>query len=248
MQYQLHYWPTIQGRGEFVRLALEAAGADYVDVARGLTGHGKKPANQAGMAAMMQFINNPQLERPPFAPPFLVHGKVVVGQTAAILLYLGPRLGLVGKSEVHSLWTHQLQLTIADAVSEAHDTHHPIAAGLYYGDQKQDAVKRAAGFRRERIPKFLAWFESVLERNPKGSRHLVGGRLSYADLSLFQLVEGLLYAFPKASRRALKKAPRVLALHDSVAQHRRIAAYLASDRRIPFNEDGIFRHYPELDA
>lgn len=244
MSYELHYWPGIQGRGEFVRLALEAAGADYVDVARGRQG---EKAGQ-GMTAMMHVMESPDVLHPPFAPPFLVHGKVIVGQTAAILLYLSPRLGLVGKSEVQRVWTHQLQLTIADVVAEAHDTHHPIATGLYYEDQKPEAVRRAKEFREARVPKFLAWFESVLARNPRGSRYLVGGRLSYADLSLFQLVAGLQYAFPKASRRALKKAPCVAALHDSVAQHRRVAAYLASERRIAFNEDDIFRGYPELDS
>jgi len=244
MLYELHYWPGIQGRGEFVRLALEAAGADYVDVARGRSG--ETPGQ--GLAAMMHVMDSPDVLHPPFAPPFLVHGKVIVGQTAAILLYLGPRLGLVGKSEVQRVWTHQLQLTIADVVVEAHDTHHPIATGLYYEDQKPEALRRAKGFREVRIPRFLTWFDSVLARNPRGSRYLVGGRLSYADLSLFQLVEGLQYAFPKASRRALKKAPCVAALHDSMAQHRRLAAYLASERRIAFNEDGIFRHYPELDS
>lgn len=247
--YQLHYWPTIQGRGEFVRLALEAAGADYVDVAR-------SAKKGQGVKAMMRFVDSPEVQQPPFtppftppfAPPFLVDGKLVVGQTAAILLYLGPRLGLVPKSEAQRLWTHQIQLTIADIVAEVHDTHHPIAMGRYYEDQKPAAVERAGEFRRERLPKFLHWFESVLARNPKGDAHLVGGRLTYADLSLFQLVEGLRYAFPKAARRSLKRAPLVLKLHERVAQHRRVAAYLASERRIPFNEDGIFRAYPELDA
>ncbi|EJL87081.1 glutathione S-transferase [Polaromonas sp. CF318] len=242
MPYELHYWPTIQGRGEFVRLALEAAGADYVDVARGCEGEGQ------GIPAMMQFIESADVRRPPFAPPFLVDGKTIVGQSAAILLYLGPRLGLVGKSETARLWTHQIQLTIADVVAEAHDTHHPVGTGLYYEDQKKEALRRAKEFRTARIRKFLAWFEAVLARNPRGSAHLVGGSLSYADLSLFQLVEGLLYAFPKAARRALKNVPHVMDLHDRVARHRRVAGYLASERRISFNEDGIFRRYPELDA
>ncbi len=242
MPYQLHYWPTIQGRGEFVRLALEAAGADYVDVARG------SEEEAQGIPAMMHFMESPDVRHPPFAPPFLVDGKTIVGQSSAILLYLGPRLGLVGKSEPARLWTHQLQLTIADVVAEAHESHHPVGVGLYYEDQKKEALRRAKEFRTARVKKFLRWFEAVLERNPRGSEHLVGSKLSYADLSLFQLVDGLLYAFPKAARRALKNAPLVAALHDRVAQQRRVAAYLASERRIPFNEEGIFRRYPELDA
>ena len=242
MLYELHYWPTIQGRGEFVRLALEAAGADYVDVARGSEKKGQ------GLAAMLQGLQAHDVERPPFAPPFLVHAGLMIGQTSAILLYLGPRLGLVGKSEAKRVWTHQLQLTIADAVAEAHDTHHPIATGLFYEDQKKEAAQRAKAFRELRIPKFLAWFEAVLTRNPGGSTHLVGARLSYADLSLFQLIEGLAYAFPKATKRALRKTPRVASLHVRVAQHRRVAAYLGSERRIAFNQDDIFRCYPELDG
>jgi glutathione S-transferase len=239
--YQLHYWPTIQGRGEFVRLALEAAGADYVDVARG-SGKGQ------GTAATLALMAAPGQAHPPFAPPFLVHGKHTIGQTAAILLYLGPRLGLVGKSEAARLWTHQLQLTIADMVAEVHETHHPIATSMYYEDQKKEAAKRAKAFREQRIPKFLGWFNTVLARNPAGSKWLVGARISYADLSLFQLVDGLLYAFPKSTRRALRKTPHVAALHQGVAAHQRVAAYLGSARRIAFNEDGIFRRYPELDG
>ena len=250
MPYELHYWPTIQGRGEFVRLALEAAGAPYVDVARG------SAADGLGVPALMRFLpgggDNEGVQRPPFAPPFLKHGKLVIGQTAAILLYLGPRLGLVGKSEASRLWTHQLQLTMADMVTEAHDTHHPIASSLYYEDQKSEALRRSKDFRKMRLPKFLGWFEAVLEGNPaghtRGGPYLVGGRLSYADLSLFQLVEGLQYAFPKAMKRALKKAPRIGRLRDRVAQHKRMAAYLGSERRIAFNEEGIFRQYPELDG
>ncbi|MES2283251.1 MAG: glutathione S-transferase [Pseudomonadota bacterium] len=246
--YQLHYWPTIQGRGEFVRLALEAAGADYLDVARGRTSEGEDLSDEKGMAAMMRIMNSASVQHPPFAPPFLVHGKVVVGQTSAILLYLGPRLNLVGKGEAQRLWTHQLQLTVADMVAEAHDTHHPVATSLYYEDQKAEALKRAKDFRTKRIPKYLAWFETVLERNPRGNSFLVGARLSYADLSVFQLVDGLLYAFPRAARRAMKKTPLVSALHQRTGQHRRLAAYLGSDRRIAFNEECIFRRYPELDA
>lgn len=242
MPYELHYWPGIQGRGEFVRLALEAAGVPYVDVARGDESAGQ------GVPALLHYLNDGSVARPPLACPVLVDGKHVIGQTAAILLYLGPRLKLVGASEADRLWTHQIQLTIADAVDQAHNTHHPVGTGLYYEEQKPEALRAAQEFRRQRIPKFLGWLEAILARNPKGNEHLVGARLSYADLSLFQLVEGLLYAFPKATRRALKKTPLVLALRDRVARHRRVSVYLRSERRIPFNEDGIFRRYPELDG
>lgn len=242
MPYQLHYWPSIQGRGEFIRLAFEAAGASYVDVARGDASNGQ------GLPALLYYLQDESVTRPPFACPVLVDGKHVIGQTAAILLYLGSRLKLVGARETDRLWTHQIQLTIADAVNEAHGTHHPLGGGLYYEDQKLEAFQAAKEFRTQRIPKYLGWLETVLTRNPKGGKHLVGARLSYADLSLFQLVEGLLYAFPKATKRALKKTPLVLALHDWVPQQSRVAAYLCSERRIPFNEDGVFRYYPELDA
>lgn len=244
MPYELHYWPGIPGRGEFVRLALEAAGAPYVDVARD-DAHG-------GLPAMRHWLEDADVARPPFACPFLVDGRTVVGQTAAILLYLGPRLQLVPARETDRLWIHQIQLTIADMVAEVHDTHHPIASSLYYADQKPEALRRAQDFRRNRLPKFLGWLEAILERNAGNAGRtlprLVGGRLSYADLSLFQLVDGLRYAFPKASARALKKTPRVAALHAGVPAHKRLAAYLASERRLAFNEDGIFRRYPELDG
>jgi glutathione S-transferase len=246
MAYQLHYWPGIQGRGEFVRLALEAAGAPYVDVARGDAAGGQ------GLPALFHYLQDASVTRPPFACPLLVDGKQLIGQTAAILLYLGPRLGLVGKSAADQLWTHQIQLTIADLVTEAHDMHHPIGSGLYYEEQKHEALRRALDFRKNRLPKFMGWFETLLQRNPgnadRGTPHLVGGRLSYADLSLFQLVEGLLYALPKAAPKVLKKAPLVMRLHTGVAAHKRLAAYLASERRLPFNQQGIFRHYPELDG
>jgi glutathione S-transferase len=243
MTYELHYWPGIPGRGEFVRLALEAAGAPYVEVTR---------RGAAGLRAMQHSLQDASVARPPFAPPFLVDGKTVIGQTAAILLYLGPRLHLVPAREADRLWVHQIQLTIADFVAEIHDVHHPIAAGLYYEDQRGEALRRAADFRKNRLTKFLRWFESVLQRHPGNTARavprLVGARLTYADLSLFQVVDGLSYAMPKATRRVLRGTPLVAALHAGVPRHRRLAAYLASERRQPFNEQGIFRHYPELDG
>src|SRR5437762_5577486 len=238
MPYELYYWPTIQGRDEFVRLALEEAGAEYLDIAR----------RPGGVAAMQRLMNGAGPARPPFAPPFLRDGDVLIAQTANILLYLGRRHGLAPRDEPGRLWAHQLQLTIADVVDEAHDVHHPIASGLYYEDQQAEAKRRAADFIVTRIPKYLGYFERVLERNPQGDRHLVGRRVSYCDLSLFQLVAGLRYAFPQAMTRLEPKFPRISKLHDRVAARPQLAAYLKSSRHIAFNEQGIFRHYSELDA
>jgi len=237
MRYELFYWASIQGRGEFVRLALEEAGARYVDVAR----------TAGGEERMLALLGDDALAFPPFAPPFLKAGKRLIGQTANILLFLGERHDLAPKSEAGRLWTHQLQLTLADLVVEAHDTHHPIASGLYYEDQRREAKQRAADFVANRLPKFFRYFERVLASNPSGPAHFVGGRLTYADLSLFQVVAGLKYAFPNAVARSARRYPQVMALHARVAARPRIAAYLASERRLPFNEQGIFRHYAELD-
>lgn len=242
MAYALYYWPTIQGRGEFIRLALEEAGAAYVDVAR------QPESAGGGIPAMMRLLQDRSAAHPPLAPPILKAGDRLIAQTAGILLFLGDRHGLAPADEDGRLWAHQLQLAVADLVLEVHDTHHPIASSLYYEDQKPEARRRAADFVSTRLPKYLSYFERVLVQNPRGDRHLVGAALSYCDLSLFQLVEGLRYAFPRAMAGQERAVPRVVALHDWVAQRPRIAAYLASPRRIPFNEEGIFRRYPELDA
>jgi glutathione S-transferase len=241
MPYELYYWPEIQGRGEFVRLALEEADADYIDVARG------SESNGLGIPAMLALLDGDGVEHIPFAPPFLRDGSILIGQTAAILLYLGSRIGLAPKDEAGRLWTHQIQLTITDIVAEAYNSHHPIDEDLYFHEQKPEAIHRADVFRRSRLPKFLEWFERILAANPAGGAHLVGNAITYADLSLFQLVEGLQYAFPKATARILAKLPGVTALHAAVAERPRLKAYLASDRRVPFCETGIFRRYPELD-
>lgn len=242
MKYQLYYWPHIQGRGEFVRLALEEGAADYVDVAR-------MPERKGmGEAAMMRLMDEAPAGRLPFAPPFLRAGNLVIAQTANILQFLGPRLGLVPKAEATRLWAHQLQLTLTDFVGEAHDTHHPIANSLYYEDQKPEALRRAADFKALRLPKFLGYFERVLAVNPGGDRYLIGMSLTYVDLSMFQVIAGLNYAFPRAMEGMSRKHPRLTALHQRVRERPRIAAYRASSRRIPFNERGIFRHYPELDG
>lgn len=237
MRYELYYWPEIQGRGELVRLALEEAGAPYVDVARG----------KGGVAAMMRLTGGGGA-RAAFAPPFLKSGKLLIGQTANILLYLGARHGLAPEADAGRLWVHQLQLTIADFLQEVHDTHHPISGNLYYEDQRREAGRRAADFLASRAPKYLGYFETVLAREKAKGAWLAGGRISYADLSLFQMVEGLRYAFPRAMARLERRHRRIVALHDRVARRPRIAAYLASPRRIAFNEQGIFRRYRELDS
>jgi glutathione S-transferase len=240
MPYELYYWPGIQGRGEFVRLALEAAGAPYVDVAREHgSGHGMK-----GMIAKLEG-GAPQT---PFAPPFLRDGEIVVSHVANILHYLGPKLGLAPKDEAGRIFAHSLQLTITDFVAEVHDTHHPISTDLYFEDQKKEAKARSTAFLQDRVPKYLGYFERMLSDNPAGSAHIVGDKLTTVDLSLFQIWEGTAYAFPHAFADAGKLYPALAALTKSVAAQKNVAAYLASDRRIPFNTSGIFRHYPELDS
>jgi glutathione S-transferase len=239
--YELYYWPEIQGRGEFVRLALEDAGAAYRDVAR-------EPGGMKAMQRVMQEAGTAAAPAP-FAPPFLRYRKLLIAQTAAILHYLGPRLDLAPATEAGRFAALQYQLTIADWVVEVHDTHHPIGSGLYYEEQKREALRRSQDFREARLPKFLAYFEAALEagKGKTGRKYLMGARISHADLSLFQMVSGLRYAFPQTFARASRKAPRVVELAERVSERPRIAAYLASSRRIAWNENGIFRHYPELD-
>ncbi len=237
MTYELYYWPSIQGRGEFVRLALEAAGADYKDVARA-----EGDGNASGI---LRLLNGRHVKRPSFAPPFLKAGDLLIGQTANILMYLGAHHDLAPRDEDGRLWANQLQLTIADLVQEVHDTHHPIASSLYYEEQREEAKRRAEDFLKNRAPKFLLYFERILHN--EGHSYLIGNRLTYPDLSLFQVVSGLRYAFPNAMAKLEQKLPKTVALHNAVAALPPISSYLASDRRIPFNENGIFRHYPELD-
>jgi len=234
MRYELYYWPGIQGRGEYVRLALEDSGADYTDVAR----------SDRGMAAMTRMMAA-RSGTPPFAPPFLKAGRLVIGHTANILLYLGSRHGLAPKSEAGRLSVHQLQLTVTDLVLEIHDTHHPLGPSLYYEDQRGPAKRRTEEFWKERVPKYLGYFESLVKNN--GGFYLTGRRVTYADLSLFQIVEGLRYAFPNRMKAFEREIPGLVDLHDRVAIRPNIKAYLLSDRRIAFNEDGIFRHYKALD-
>ena len=238
MTYELYYWDGIPGRGEFVRLALEQADADYVDVAR----------TDGGMARMMAMMKTKTSGFTPFAPPFLKDGDLVISHAANILLYLGNRLGLAPDDEAGRVTANGLQLGITDFVAEVHDVHHPIGVSLYYEDQKDEALRRAEDFRGERLPKFLSYFEKQLAKNSEGQVHALGHALSYVDLSLFHLVEGLRYAFPNTMATAEPEYPLLVALNAQVRDLPRIKAYLASARRLGFNEQGIFRYYPELDA
>jgi glutathione S-transferase len=185
--------------------------------------------------------------RPSFAPPFLDDGETQVGQVAAVLHHLSPKLGLAPKDEADRTWCLQIQLTIADLTAEAHDVHHPVDLSAYYEDQKDEAARRAKSFREQRVPKFLDWLETVLKRNPAGSDWLVGDGLTYVDLSAFYVVTALLYAFPNAVQKVLADKPRLSALAVRVGDLPRIKAYLDSDRRQDFSTKGVFRHYPELD-
>jgi glutathione S-transferase len=240
MKYELYYWPGIQGRGEFIRLALEEAGASYRDVAA-------QPAPQGGVPAILRMLAARGDARPPFAVPVLRAGRRLIAQTPNILLYLGGRLRLAPQDEAGRLWTHQLQLTILDLYLEIFHTHHPLGDGYAYPEQKSEARRRTRDFLAARLPKFLGYFERVLELNRARGPWLLGARLGYADLSLAQVLAGLRYAFPRASARALRRRPRLRALHETVFARPRIARYAASGRRREFNNEDLFRHYPELD-
>lgn len=242
MVYELYYWPGIQGRGELVRLALEEGGAKYVDIAL-------LPENRGGgVPALRKYLEGSRVTHPPFAPPFLKAGRKILGQTANILLFLGTPLKLAPREETGRLWVHQLQLTIADLVTEAHDTHHPLATGMYYSEQQAAARKRAQDFRDHRLPKFFDYFEKVLIGNRTAGPWLVGGRVTYADLSMAQAITGIRYAFPKAAEKSLRRRPRLNKLHDAVFDRPRIQSYVESGRRLAFNNDDVFRRYPELDG
>jgi glutathione S-transferase len=240
MPYELYYWPSNQGRGEFVRLALEEAAAEYVDIGR------LPEAEGGGVPAILKLLNAPDLKRPPFAPPFLKAGELIIGQTANILMFIGAHHDLAPADEAGRLWASQLQLSVTDFLKEVHDTHHPIGAAFYYEEQKAEAKRYTENFLKLRATKFLNYFEGVLARN--GGRHMVGNTLSYVDLSMFQIVAGLRYSFPRAMASLEANLPNLVALHDAIVRRPRIVGYLASSRRMPFDEKGVFRHYPELDA
>lgn len=234
MAYNLWYWPGVQGRGEFVRLALEAGGIDYRDCAREL-GADALRADMRGYGG-----------RQPFAPPYLELDGIAIAQVAAILLYLGERHHLAPSNMADRMWLHQVQLTVTDFVAEVHQVHHPVGTAAYYEEQRHEAARFANEFRDERMPKFLSWFEEAAGANE--GEWMIDGRWTYADCSIFQLIEGLRYMFPRRMTSLEPGLPRLLTVHRLVGELPGVRAYLASDRRLDFNENGIFRYYPELDA
>ncbi len=232
--YELWYWPSIQGRGEFVRLALEAAGIGYRDRAR-----------EEGAEALLADMAS-RTPRAPFAPPYLALNGTTIAQVANILMYLGERHDLLPSGMAERLWVHQLQLTVTDFVAEIHNVHHPIGSGAYYDEQQPEAARNAEQFRADRMPKFLDYFEEAAKAGSE--RWTIDGRWTPVDTSIFQLIEGLRYMFPKRMATLAERYPALMRVHHSVRALPGIDAYLNSERRLPFNEDGIFRHYPELDA
>ncbi|MCV0384391.1 MAG: glutathione S-transferase [Erythrobacter sp.] len=238
--YDLWYWPSIQGRGEFVRVFMEAAGLSYRDRAR-------ETDAQALVEDMEARAEGGDFA--PYAPPYLVERETdfAIAQVAHIVSWLTGHHDLGSGDEQTDLHLIQLQLTITDIVAEAHDTHHPVAGSLYYDDQKDAAARAAKAFREERMPKYFDHFEQALEVR-EGGPFVLGERWSHVDTSLFQLVEGLRYAFPQRMKALEGDYPALVACRDAVADIEGVAAYCDSDRRLAFNEDGIFRHYPELDA
>ncbi|KAL3427778.1 glutathione s-transferase [Phlyctema vagabunda] len=242
--YELIYWPGMPGRGEHVRLLFEEAGVPYSDAAK--SDDAIPLVTTQISASNLGDAENP----PPLAPPILKHGNLTLSQTSNILLYLGERFDLAGGLPDGKWRVNSLALTALDGLSnEAHDTHHPIASSLYYEDQKDEALRKAKDYRETRLPKFLAYFQRVLHGEAsKGGEWLYGGTFTYADLVLFQCLDGLKFAFPKALQRLEKggEYDTVFKLYDSVKSRPKIKAYLESERRVEYSQ-GIYRHYPELD-
>lgn len=238
-EYNLYYWPGLPGRGEFVRLILEDGGAAYSDVARLPESEG------GGVPAILAFLKGQRPGLVPLAPPFLQVGELVLAQTANICLYLARRLSLVPESQGAQAEAMQLLLTVADFVAEVHDTHHPVTTTLPYEEQKDEAKKRTHLFLAQRLPKFMGYFDNTISRH--GGTFALGAECTCVDLALFQLISGMRYAFPRSFARTEDSIPHVIGVHDRVADRPNIATYLASERRLPFGQSGIFRQYPELD-
>jgi len=237
--YRLYYWPNLPGRGEFIRLVLEQAGAKYVDIAR------QPEAEGGGMPPLMALRYGQGEGQPAYAPPVLRAGDFWLAQTPAICDYLAAIHRLVPTEPQGRARALQVFLTIFDVLGEVHDTHHPISKARFYEDQKQAAKQNATSFLQDRLPNHMAYFDRVLSQ--AGGAYLLGHTLTYVDLAMYQLLLGLKHAFPKGASQVLTQTPGLSALFDKVAAQPRVAAFKASDRSVAFSNDGIFRNYPELD-
>jgi len=239
MAYELYYWPFIPGRGEPVRLTFAFGGVAYRDVAR------EAPSPKEGAEILVSFNEGERSEGHPFAPPYLIVDedgeRTLHWQSAHLCDLVARREGLV--DEANASYAASLVLTLADLMDEAHDTHHPLATGLYYEEQKDAAKVRAGYFWENRIPKYLGFFE----HHASDAGTLVGEATSHVDAIAWHVLEGLHYAFPKAMASYAGRWPKLEALRACVPQHPSLGAYIASDDRMAFNEQGIFRRYPELD-
>ncbi|QIW96113.1 hypothetical protein AMS68_001631 [Peltaster fructicola] len=251
-EYELLYHPQIPGRGEFIRLAFEAVGVSYTDVANDK----KDGYSEVQSICMNDEINSSDGNPPILAPPALrVPGAgpdgtaLILAQTPNILFYLGEKLGLVSTAEADKYHTYQLVLTALDLNNEIHDSHHPIAPSAYYEDQSAEALKKAADVRNARLPKFFSYFERSLQHNHTngGGKFLIGGRLSIADTTVWQVLDGAYFAFPNEMAARKAEYPELLdTFYNSVKQEPHLKQYLASGRRRAYGM-GVFRHYPELD-
>ncbi|OCH89353.1 glutathione S-transferase C-terminal-like protein [Obba rivulosa] len=278
-EYTLYYWPGIPGRGEYIRLAFEFAGVPYKDandpkqfMQLFQPEHAGHPPHFA--PPILALPSGKLLSQTPAILNLLAPRLGLAGARGSLLAPPAQRLGgawaefgeerervlkedETEDAEQERATVNQLVLTALDLCSEAHDVHHPIAKSKYYEEQKEPALACAASFRADRIPKFLKHFNAVLTSNPAtktadagaGQTFLVGARTTTADLVLFQVLDGLLYAFPRRMAKLRKDDAydAVFALHESVRDGPALKGYLESERRRPFGM-GLFRHYEELDG
>jgi glutathione S-transferase len=184
--FELIYWPGDPGRAEHIRLALEYAGAKYIDTAL------SKDALTTVLAQISDDQLGDSLNPPCYAPPILRHGQLAINQTPNVLLYLGPKLGLVpgiDENPNNLFRVNALALSALDGLSnEVHNCHHPISTSLYYEEQKDESIRASTAWVTKRLPIFLAYFQKVLSGEASGQGPwLFGGKTSYADLVLYHV-------------------------------------------------------------
>ncbi|SMY24333.1 unnamed protein product [Zymoseptoria tritici ST99CH_1A5] len=249
-KYEILYHPGIPGRGEFIRLAFEVTGTPYTDIANSQKdGYATVQKTCMNTTSTASEGSNP----PMFAPPALripgagKNGEaLVIAQTSNILLYLSEKLSLLPEGDENGKYfVNQLVLTALDLNNEIHDTHHPIGPSLYYEDQKDASLLKAKDVRENRIPKFLSYFERVLKGNGDG-KYLVGERVTTADVTVWQVLDGLQFAFPKEMAVRRKEFEALFKWYEGFKEEKGLKAYLGSERRLPYSQ-GVFRYYPELD-